>query len=480
MTDNEKTLYFSDSITEHGYRVIRRITSDNYGNVYEVEAENGKHLAVKEIRLDLALQELDIMSRFRHPHLMEAFEVYRNNDNVYVVMPLADSSSNELLKISNRGVDICVRKRILYELISALDFLQKNGVIHCDIKTENIMLYETSDNYINAYSKLGDMGLIKYYDYDSSVCQTHESPEEIVKRKQYILYDSLRSAKTMDDTRMINKLPYDQVKVTMYALGITMIEILSGKQINNSTTRGVHTYVYYLMKNPGRLLRNIGIGEEWIPLLERLVNFNIDIRPSTFEEILRYPTFVEDSLNKPISGVVLFKNITPYCDQYVSEAVNIGMQDMVRLNADISVASLFIEILYRVYPYIIGATRDVQEDRKIGIPLLVSSIIYMSSKLIDQDLRQNISPDNLIKILDMVYLIYFELEGIIYVDTLYNMSHSFQMTRKLMRIATTDCNLYLSKPLREHIKNMELRETAYQRGSRKQINNKRDIKNYLE
>ncbi len=480
MDRDDYTRYFPDTWENHSYVMVKEISQGLAGKVYEIESENGRHFAMKKVKLDMALAELDIMSRFRHPHLMEAYEVYREKEYVYIIMPLADNSSFELLRQSNRGIDIEVRIRILYEVISGLNFLQKNGIVHCDIKPRNIMIYNTPDNYINAFAKIGNMELVRYFDYNIKLCQTLAAPEEIVKRGKAILYESLEAAKSMDSGKEIRQLPYDQVKVSMYALGITMAEILSGMEIDYKMTHGIPTYVYYLMKNPSRMLIDMGIDKEWIPLLERLVNTDIDRRPSTFAEVLDYPSFKKKSYSIPIDGAILINSPKQYCDVYMSDAIKMGIEDMTRLNIDISVATLFIEILYRAFPYIVGFSQRERTNQTMIIPLLVSAIIYLSANLIDQNLDQIISRSNLTAILDTVYAIYIQLDGVIYVDTIYNKAPSAQIIKKLLSIAFANCNQYISKSLSEHVRQLEREESAYQRGFRVCKNENRSLGYYID
>lgn len=477
MAADTYTKYFPDPLQNHGYTIIREIARGLYGVIYEIRDESGNRLCMKHIELKEALQELDVMSRFRHPHIISAYEVYKDGEYVQIVMPLADGSATDLLHKDAANVKLDTKIRLIYEIISALAFLQINNVLHCDIKAENILLRNSSDNYIDSYAVVADLGMVKYYDYDITTCQTHKSPEELTKRGTRV-YRSLSAAKNADATQILEHIPYDQIKVSMYALGIMLTEMLSGMYLSDTEINGVPVYVYNIMEHSGEFFRRAGIPREWIPLLVRLTNTNPDIRPSSFKELLRYPSFENRSFNLIVTGHVLVDN-RRFCNEYTNMAIKFTLEDVSNLKLDISGFALLIELLYRVLSSVqptnganIGANADT-------VSLIVSSLIYLSVHILDQALDITISEENYVSIIDMIYIMYTQLNGIIYTDTIYTKSRSAKMLKELLEVALVECKLYITKTVSEHTHALEQMESARDRDNRVNKND-RELSYYID
>lgn len=457
MASDTYTKYFPDPLQNHGYTIIREIARGLYGVIYEIQDASGNRFCMKYIELKEALQELDVMSRFRHPHIINAHEVYKDGEYVQIVMPLADGSAADLLHKDTANVKLDTKIRLIYEIVSALAFLQINNVLHCDIKVENILLRNSSDNYIDSYAVVADLGMVKYYDYDITTCQTHKSPEELTQRGTQV-YRSLSAARDSDVTQILEHMPYDQIKVSMYALGIMLTEILSGMYLSDTEIHGVPVYVYNIMEHSSDFFRRAGIPKEWIPLLVRLTDTNPDIRPSSFKELLRYPSFENRSFNLIVTGHVLVDN-RRFCNDYTNMAIKFTLEDVSNLKLDISGFALLIELLYRV----LSSVQPINADT---ISLIVSSLIYLSVHILDQALDITISEENYILIIDMIYVMYTQLNGIIYTDTIYTKSRSAKMLKELLEVALVECKLYITKTVSEHVHALEQMESVRDRDNR--------------
>jgi len=152
------------------YRIVRPIRRGGMGAVYEVEhVELGVRYALKVFALDHG--EIDFLrERFRaegralarisHPNVARAFDLGAMDDgSAYFVMDLVldpDGEVRSLADVSPDSFSDSDRWRWLVSLASALDCIHDNGIIHRDIKLDNILLNKKGD------AILVDFGISRY------------------------------------------------------------------------------------------------------------------------------------------------------------------------------------------------------------------------------------------------------------------------------------------------------------------------------
>ncbi len=111
------------------------------------EQERGKyeaHYALKSIHLnrlnDLLYinelrNEIEIMKRLDHPHISKLIETYEDHGNMYLILELC--SGGDLYSRDPYTEDQAAR--IVGSILSAVDFMHEHGIMHRDLKYENIL-----------------------------------------------------------------------------------------------------------------------------------------------------------------------------------------------------------------------------------------------------------------------------------------------------------------------------------------------------
>jgi len=99
--------------------------------------------------------EISILRLLKHPNIMRLYETFNTNDYVLIVMELC--SGGDLLSYvrKRRRVDEQVAKLIFKEILDGLAHCHSKGIIHRDIKLDNILLNE------QGHVKIGDFGVSK-------------------------------------------------------------------------------------------------------------------------------------------------------------------------------------------------------------------------------------------------------------------------------------------------------------------------------
>ncbi|CAF4882365.1 unnamed protein product, partial [Rotaria magnacalcarata] len=108
-----------------------------------------------------------IREELRHPNIVNYYQIFAENDKLYIKMELIAGSSLQdhlsLVKDTNRKMSEDNIWRVLIQLILALRYIHKEkGIAHRDLTANNIML---DDEY---RVKITDFGLAKLRNSDCS------------------------------------------------------------------------------------------------------------------------------------------------------------------------------------------------------------------------------------------------------------------------------------------------------------------------
>lgn len=150
--------------SEGDYETIKLISHGAYGMVYLVRhKETRQRYAMKKIakhrlalrnQVDQVFAERDIMSFSDNPFVVSMFCSFETKRHLCMVMEYVEGGDcATLLKSGPLPVELA--KFYFSEILLAVDYLHNYGIIHRDLKTENILI--TKDGHI----KLTDFGLSK-------------------------------------------------------------------------------------------------------------------------------------------------------------------------------------------------------------------------------------------------------------------------------------------------------------------------------
>ena len=295
ITDFEK----EREIGKGGFGLVWKVIHKKTQKVYCIKVIQ-KQGIIEQKMIPQMNREIEIMYILNNPHCLRLKNHFEDDNNFYLVMPLA--SKGQLYRVLKkfRKFDERTAAQILRETISALSYLHSFNppIIHRDIKPENLLLNE------GGRILLADYGWSNFNmegDVRKTFCGTPEyiAPEMLLKKGH--------------DTR-----------VDIWSIGILMFELLSG-------------YSPFVAKSNQELYQNIRrLKIQWpkdMPplaknLITRILKLNPLDRPS-FEEILDHQWFRQTKMIKPLleNKMKTFKDLLAFhmmngCTDETLEKIN--------------------------------------------------------------------------------------------------------------------------------------------------------------
>ncbi|CAJ1050953.1 NUAK family SNF1-like kinase 2 [Xyrichtys novacula] len=197
---------------KHRYEFLETLGKGTYGKVKKAKERSGRLVAIKSIRKEKIKdeqdlvhirREIEIMSTLSHPHIITIFEVFENKDKIVIVMEYASRGDLYDYICDKRNISEREARHFFRQIVSAVHYCHQNGIVHRDLKLENILL----DG--NGNVKIADFGLSNLYHGDEFLQTFCGSP----------LYAS---------PEIVNGRPYHGPEVDTWSLGVLLYTMVHG------------------------------------------------------------------------------------------------------------------------------------------------------------------------------------------------------------------------------------------------------------
>jgi serine/threonine-protein kinase len=227
-----------------------------------------------------------IMEEIRHPGIVQAYDFNNGNGNWYFLMEYVDGYT--FADLLQRKQHVCEGDCLLIceSVSSALDYAwNDHGVVHCDIKPENIMI--NTEGIV----KLTDLGISHRFEFRENGAQ--EVPEHVHGTPAYISPEQVYGDVEPD------------CRSDIYSLGATLYHLATGRVLfpglDNDNMMRAHCDEGTQARDP-RLYRP-ELSEGFCQLLESMLVKNRDDRIATWEDVLEMCGEVEKGAKfKPRGG----------------------------------------------------------------------------------------------------------------------------------------------------------------------------------
>jgi WD40 repeat protein/serine/threonine protein kinase len=144
-----------------GYRLLERIGIGGFGSVYRAhQAVIDRDVAIKIIRPDFANNpdfvrrfeaEAQMVARLEHIHIVPLYDYWREPNSAYLVMRWLRHGSLRDRLMTAGLLSLDTVSQAITHIGAALAFVHRNGIVHQDIKPENILFDEDDNAYITDF-----------------------------------------------------------------------------------------------------------------------------------------------------------------------------------------------------------------------------------------------------------------------------------------------------------------------------------------
>jgi len=199
-----------------GYRLLERLGGGAMGTVYKArQVSLDRDVAIKVLSPELAddpayverfLREAKAVARLNHTNIISGIDVGDAGGIKYFVMEYVDGSTVASLLRRGGSMDEERTFLIAQQMARALDHASRNGLVHRDMKPENILI--TRDGI----AKLCDLGLAKLDDHGHQGEAGHR-----MGTPDYISPEQARGDANVD------------IRSDLYSLGATLYHMLVGR-----------------------------------------------------------------------------------------------------------------------------------------------------------------------------------------------------------------------------------------------------------
>lgn len=196
-------------------------------------------------------REITALKRLRHPNIVRLVEVLQNDKYIGIVLEYAPNGELFDYILENKHLKESSACRLFAQLVSAVDYMHAKGIVHRDLKLENILLDEykniiiTDFGFVNSFTSM-DNSLMK----TSCGSPCYAAPELVVSSE-----------------------PYEGKKVDIWSCGVILYAMLAGylpfdddpenpdgsniARLYHYITHTPLTFPEYIQPTPRDLLRRI-------------------------------------------------------------------------------------------------------------------------------------------------------------------------------------------------------------------------------
>ena len=258
------------------YKVVSHVADGKDTIIYRAVHERSAYeVAIKVLKPEKAdirsrikqlVNEASILSRLTHPNIVRFLSLKRAHRPPYLVMEYFPSKNLKQRIVQREEIVRFRAMPIIMQICSALDYMHSQGILHKDIKSENILV-----------SNSGEVRLIDFAIAEKIRFRIGRAISRRMTRVQgtrtYIAPEQIRGSQ-LDE------------RADIYALGITIYEMITGKPPFTSTEASMVLF-HHLKTQPRSLRQTIPeVTEEFDEIILWALNKDPNKRPQSVSDLM--------------------------------------------------------------------------------------------------------------------------------------------------------------------------------------------------
>jgi len=176
-----KDTIFMNEFSNHFEIQNKNIGKGSFGVVYKCLNDKMNPFAIKCSIFDKNnpknIIEICIMSSILHPNINRSYYAFINNKKSYIIQELAISDLHSYIHKDEYVYDLNLIKEWMFQILFAIYTLHKLQIIHGDIKTNNILIYDDNTVKLTDFS-LSTIKINKNQKFNFIICTINYCPIE--------------------------------------------------------------------------------------------------------------------------------------------------------------------------------------------------------------------------------------------------------------------------------------------------------------
>ena len=215
--------HFAPGTVFENYQILSLLGEGGMGAVWKaLHLKLKKPVAIKTLKGDHAkseqarkrfLREGEAASRIRHLHVVEIYDVGTVGDNCYLVMEFLEGEALAARLQRDRALPLAALADIMVPVCAAVTAAHEEGVVHRDLKPDNIFLVRTRDGWV--HPKVLDFGISRIQGEEGG--QVHTATSALLGTPRYMAPEQARG-----NNREVTE------RCDQYALGVMLYQGATG------------------------------------------------------------------------------------------------------------------------------------------------------------------------------------------------------------------------------------------------------------
>lgn len=156
-------------------------------------------------------REIEVLKMCQHPNIIKLLDIFENSDNYFIVFEYMEGKDLfDYIQKRNFLLPETRVKHLVCQLITATRYIHDFGIVHRDLKLENIMMSDVTNN---AKPKLVDFGLARIISPNETANEPFGTlgyvAPEVLKKKPYSFSCDVWSIGCIMHALLTGSLPFD-------------------------------------------------------------------------------------------------------------------------------------------------------------------------------------------------------------------------------------------------------------------------------